>query len=195
MSRPGTDLARPWTVIALSAWSVLSLLWGLFFIDGWQIGDLLSIGLSIAFVRGYWMGQRWAFHLTFASAILCGIFLIGHVIFASEASSALAKVFSVLIIVGMIYLVLHPATKRFVRLDEELESARPTGPPDRGGRVAQAVAISIFGILAVALPVLWAFGNVDSRLLLLGLAACIASGVAVLILGLPAQAASRSPER
>ena len=115
MSRPGTDLARPWTVIALSAWSVLSLLWGLFFIDGWQIGDLLSIGLSIAFVRGYWMGQRWAFHLTFASAILCGIFLIGHVIFASEASSALAKVFSVLIIVGMIYLVLHPATKRFVR--------------------------------------------------------------------------------
>ena len=98
-------------------------------------------------------------------------------------------------LVGTIYLVRHGATKRFLCLDESEVSPPLSGPPDRGGRVAQAIAISVFGILAVALPLLWTFGDLSGILLLAGVVICIGSGTSVLVLGMPDKSRTRSVAR
>src|SRR5688500_50501 len=177
MTQRESVVRRPWTVVVLSAWSAIGLVWAFLFSDGWQITDLLSLAVSVFFIRAYWRGQRWAFHLTFASAVLWAIYLLVSVVVFPERSSFTDKVFSAATVVAMIYLLRHPATKRFLLLDEKQVSSRPPGPPDRGGRLAQAAAVSIFGILAVALPLLWTVDMIGGVWLLAGLVACVGAGL------------------
>lgn len=185
--------SRPWTVVVLSLWSAVGLIWAVLFSDGWQISDLIALPFSIALIKGYWTGQSWAFHLTFAGTVLCGILLILDAIFDPGGVSLTEQALAAVTLVGIICLLRHPATKRFIRVDERLVSAAPSGPPDRGGRAVQALAVLVFGILAVALPLLWALGHLGGVWLLIGVVVCVGSGIWVMWLGMPVR--RRAPPR
>lgn len=183
---------RPWTVTTLIAWGIAGALWGLFFGD-WQATDLISLPLALLFGWGFWTGKRWAYTLTFAGAVLSGIFLAGYVVTGSTRIDTLGKVLWFINVAGTLYLLLHPATKGFIGIDKNARRERPTGPPDRGGRAAQAAAVSIFGILAVAIPLLWTVDMLGGALLIAALVACVGAGIAVLVLGLPAKVDETQP--
>lgn len=177
---------RPWTVIALVAWTTLGSLWSLLFSDGARPLDiLLNLALTSLFVWGFWTARRWAYSLTFALTVLSAIFLIIVLVTDQAALIVGSKILWVVNLAGYLFLLRHPATKRFIGIDKGSRPQRPSGPADRGGRWSQALAISIFGILAVGLPLLWAFGSLDGPLLIAGIVACAGSGILVLVLGLP----------
>ncbi|MCA1675882.1 MAG: hypothetical protein LC799_28150 [Actinobacteria bacterium] len=187
------EMRPPWTVKVLVAWGIAGTAWGLAFGDGWNTSDLVSLGCAILFVWGMWTAKRWAFALSFAGTLLSGLFLVGYVVTGSTRIDTVGKIMWAIGVVGTIYLLRHPLTKRFNGIDKEPSSTAPSGPPDRGGRLAQATAVSLLGILAIGVPILWTIGKLEGVLLLGAVLACVGSGIAVLILGLPARSDESSP--
>lgn len=183
---------RPWTVIALVVWSIGASLWELLF--GEQDGAyFLGIPLTALFVWGFWTGRRWAFSIFYACALIGAVGLVVFVVAGSTRIDSLGKVMWFLNVAGSIYLLRHPATKRFIGVDKE--SQRPTGPPDRGGRVAQAAAVSLFGVLSIGLPLLWALAHAPPALLLVGVISWVGAGISILVLGLPAKKDQSEPAK
>lgn len=184
------SVERPWTVVVLVLWGIAGTLWTFFFSD-WVASQLL---LELAFVAivswAYWTARRWVFVLTYACVILSGIGWAIFVFSGSTRVDALGKVLWFITLVATLYLLRHPATKSFI--DPDWDRPREvTGPPDRGGRAAQASAIALIGILAVGVPILWTIGALEGPLLIAGVVACIGSGLAVLYLGSPIKQESR----
>lgn len=192
MNRP-EELPRPWTVKVLVAWGVAGTAWGLLFGDGWDASELVSVACAILFAWGMWTARRWAFSLSFVGALLSAVFLVGYVVTGSTRVDVLGKILWAVSVVGMIFLLRHPLTKRFIGVEKDPSTAAHPGPPDRGGRFAQAIAVSLFGILAIGVPILWTIGKLEGVLLLGAVVACVGSGIAVLVLGLPARTAENSP--
>ena len=181
---------RPWTVVALVVWSIGSAIWGLLFGNP-DSTYLLSLPLGALFIWGFWTGRAWAFSISYACALISAVALIVFVVTGSTRIDLVGKIVWFLNVAGTLYLLRHPATKRFIGVEKA--SQAPAGPPDRGGRVAQATAISLFGVLAVGLPLLWALDLVPGGLLLVGVVACVGAGAAVLFLGLPARTDQEEP--
>ena len=184
---------RPWTVKALIAWGIAGAVWGVVVEGDWGLGDLMiSPGLTLVLGWAMWNGARWAFSLTFAGTVLSGLFLASYVFIGSTRIGStridlLDKTVWAVIIAVTVYLLFHPLTRQFIGVDKASRVQAPTGPPDRGGRVSQAVAISIFGLLAVSIPLLWAMGLIEGLLLMGAALACVGAGITVLVLSLPAR--------
>lgn len=178
---------RPWTVVVLVLWGLGSALWALFFGHGSWTDQILNIGFTALFTWGLWTGKRWAFLLTLAGALAMLVVVAVETFLDPPKMDTLGKIVFVITAVGTLYLLRHPLTKRFVNPDWDSQRNAGTGPPDRGGRVAQATAIALFGIFAAGVPILWTVGVLEGPLLIAGTVACIGSGLAVLYLSSPAK--------
>lgn len=109
---------RPWTVIALIVLGILGTLWNLAF-EGWELRNLFGTALAIVFAWGLWTGQRWAYWLTFAGALLSGVILAIFVFSGSTLVDTVNKVIWFVNVVVTIFLLWHPATRRFIGLDKD----------------------------------------------------------------------------
>jgi hypothetical protein len=177
---------RPWTVVVLVLWGIAGTLWTFFFSDWVASQLLLELAFAAIVTWAYWMAHRWVFVLTYAGVILSGIGWAIFVFSGSTRIDARGKVLWFITIVAMLYLLRHQATRRFI--DPDWDRPREvTGPPDRGGRAAQASAIALFGVLAVGVPILWTIGMLEGPLLMAAVVACLGSGLAVLFLSSPAK--------
>ena len=187
MSLSAERHVRPWPVKALVIWGVAGALWAAVFGDDSRTPGLVWLGFAILDGWAMWTGRRWAFSLTFAGTVLSALLLAVYVFTGSTGVDDANKIVWAATVAGTIYLLYHPLTKRFIGLDEGTSPQVLTGPPDRGGRLSQAIAISIFGLLAVGIPLMWAMSLIEGASLIVAVVACIGAGIAVLLLGLPAR--------
>lgn len=106
-------------MIALIILGIGGTLWNLAF-EGWEWRNLFSFGLAIVFAWGLWAGKRWAYWLTFAGALLTGVVWAIFVFSGSTQVDTLYKVVWFVNVVVTLFLLWHPATKRFIGLDKEV---------------------------------------------------------------------------
>jgi hypothetical protein len=116
---------RPWTVYLLVAWVVIGALWSLITSEG----DLLLPGawflVAIALARFLWKGSRWAYTWSFMTSSLClGLTAVIALIqtFLMEQTPARPVLISLVTSGALVALLMHPATKRFARIEERPEA-------------------------------------------------------------------------
>ncbi|HJR46078.1 MAG TPA: hypothetical protein VJ927_10785 [Actinomycetota bacterium] len=125
--------ARPWTVYVLTIWTVAGALWGLITSDGNLGLSLLWFVVGMLFARAYWKGARWAFTLTFMLASLCAGLLVTIAIvqaFLLEGPTLRPMLISGATSFVLIALLLHPATKRFARVEAPPAAATVRPSPE-----------------------------------------------------------------
>ena len=174
---------RPWTVKALVVLSVLGTVIGAVIQDQALGAVVFNIAFTALMVWAYWEGKRWAYQLTFALIVLGGT-LGTLALFLNDETTLVQRIYWIATIVVYVVLLQHPRTKAFIGIGE---TPPPAGPPSRGGRGIQALAISVFGVLAVGVPLLWAVGVLGGAALAIGAVLCLAAGLALLYVGLPAR--------
>lgn len=124
------DRSRPWTVYAMVIASAVGLIWGVIAGETRGLGDVLAGLLTVGIAYSLWIGQRWAFTLSFMLVTLCaglGLTVIAIQIFLMEQGVQTAVLWTLGVALIWIALLLHPATKEFAGLRdlERVEENRP----------------------------------------------------------------------
>lgn len=117
---------RPWTVRAMIVLALGRLAWRLLF-DGFELMDLAWIPIDLALTYLLWMGRRWVYSLSFVLTVVAAC--ISALIVAAQATLAeFAVAWNVVAMLGLsvvwIFLLQHPATKRFI--EDNLARVQPT---------------------------------------------------------------------
>ena len=112
--------ARPWSVYALVAVSLVALAWGQLVDVDRSLWDALAITIGLFLIWGLWTGRQWAFSISFILTSLClvlagGAALVQFFLFESAVVSGLLISAGVAAI--WLVLLLRPETKRFAGLD------------------------------------------------------------------------------
>lgn len=110
------QVARPWTVYVLVALFVVGAIAGLVVSEdrGAQEIVVMLLGLGIAYA--IWVGERWAFNITFMLSSLCSALLAALLIFQLFLYETGRED---RVLVGLIFsavtaaLLIHPSSKRF----------------------------------------------------------------------------------
>jgi hypothetical protein len=107
---------------------VIGALWSLITSEG----DLLLRGawflVAIAFARFLWTGSRWAYTCSFMTSSLClGLSAVMALVQAllMEQTPARPVLTSLTTSAVLVALLMHPATKRFARVEERPEAMTP----------------------------------------------------------------------
>ncbi len=149
------DGQRPWTVKALVAMAVFWTVWSAVFDASRDWLDPFILGASAFIILRMWQGGAGAFALAFACSLFAAFAVGLHAITAIAAGNADIPLLVLgVATVGMnLYLLRHPATKGFINegRPEELEEISEVD-------WLQLCLISLFGLLTLSVPLLWAVG-------------------------------------
>jgi hypothetical protein len=172
---PAENERRPWTVQVLVALGTLGLALNIIMDGERETGDLAGFAISAWIIVGFWRGRQWAFVFAFGGWLLSLITLVIHLFSApSERPPVLGLWFAMTIV--WIFLPWHPKTRAFASppaMEEKIE-------PKSRAEMIHFAATSVFAILALIVPVLWALGTLKGVVLYVLVTITVGLGVVAL---------------
>lgn len=122
-----TEAVRPWTVYVLTVWTMSGALWTLLSSRSHLGVRMFWFLLSVFVAWALFSGITWVFTWSFMLASLCVGLLLTVVLvqtFLLEQPPLRPLLIPAATSAGLIALLMHPATKRFARVEEPVSQPR-----------------------------------------------------------------------